>query len=98
MYDLGGYPGAVLQDGEGDTAIVGEVLELPDEADLIRRLDEYEGFDPDRPEASLYVRVERPVVMAGGGRVVASVYEYRGETGGRAPIPDGDYRSWRGRP
>jgi gamma-glutamylcyclotransferase (GGCT)/AIG2-like uncharacterized protein YtfP len=56
LYDLGAFPGAVL-DAAGAERVFGELAELPDEPGRWLRLDAYEGFDPERPEASLFRRV-----------------------------------------
>jgi gamma-glutamylcyclotransferase (GGCT)/AIG2-like uncharacterized protein YtfP len=56
LYDLGPYPGAVLDDA-GAERIFGELVELPGDPALWRRLDRYEGFDARRPEWSLFRRV-----------------------------------------
>src|SRR5262245_19321166 len=66
LYDLGPHPAAVL-DPTAESRIVGEVLSLAE--DQLRALDEYEGYDPDRPETSYYVRVSCRVRMAGGGEL-----------------------------
>jgi gamma-glutamylcyclotransferase (GGCT)/AIG2-like uncharacterized protein YtfP len=56
LYDLGDYPGVVL-DAAGEERVFGELAELPGDAALWARLDRYEGFDPQRPETSLFRRV-----------------------------------------
>jgi gamma-glutamylcyclotransferase (GGCT)/AIG2-like uncharacterized protein YtfP len=64
VYDLGAYPGAVFALGEASGEIEGEVFEVPDE-DVLRALDAYEGFEPDDPEASLFLRIRIEVRMSG---------------------------------
>jgi gamma-glutamylcyclotransferase (GGCT)/AIG2-like uncharacterized protein YtfP len=89
LYDLGEYPGASFgmpaaetkePDTEtavaaGCTSIEGEVYEVPD-ARTWRELDAYEGFEPNNPAASLFVRREIEVKMSSGERVVCWAYEY----------------------
>lgn len=88
LYDLGEYPAAVFG---GNTQIVGEVLELPDDAGTLAALDEYEGFDPDDPQGSLYLRVRRLVRLSGGRSLSCWSYAYNGDVTGHAAIPGGDY-------
>ncbi|MFK7925284.1 MAG: gamma-glutamylcyclotransferase [Bacteroidia bacterium] len=69
LYDLGAYPAMV----HGDGIVYGELYELADEQAL-PILDEYEGFDPDAPASSLYVRE----LLACGERL-AWVYIFQGD-------------------
>jgi gamma-glutamylcyclotransferase (GGCT)/AIG2-like uncharacterized protein YtfP len=81
LYDLGEYPGAVLDEGS-ERRIPGTVFRLPDDADFLSALDEYEGFEPDCPEASLFVRVVCEVEMATGSSHSCSIYVYRRQVEG----------------
>jgi gamma-glutamylcyclotransferase (GGCT)/AIG2-like uncharacterized protein YtfP len=78
LYDLGDYPGAVL-DPSSPQQVSGTVFQLPEDGDLLRQLDEYEGFNPDAPEQSLFLRVQCPVVLATGGVLNCWVYAYNGK-------------------
>ena len=78
LYDLGGYPGAV-PDLRTKNRISGTVLELPEDAGVLRELDVYEGFDPEAPEASEFVRVQQLVEMSEGGAVECWFYRYNCE-------------------
>ena len=62
----------------------GELLELRPGAGL-DAVDAYEGFDPDDPAGSLFVREMRGVTRADGGRVRAWCYVMR-----KSPSPAGD--------
>lgn len=53
LYDLGAYPGLVL---DGDGGVVAERFTVLDEA-AMARLDRYEGYDTHDPEGSLFRRV-----------------------------------------
>lgn len=68
LYDLGGYPGAVA-DPNANGRIIGTVMELPDGEDVLVRLDKYEGFNPQSPTTSEYIR-ERQVAELKSGRTV----------------------------
>lgn len=88
LLDLGAYPGALPGEGAGE--IVGELLEI-DDADLLARLDRYEGYRPERPEASLFVRVEAEVTLPGGRRQPCYAYVFAGDPGDAPEIPGGDW-------
>ena len=88
LYDLGKYPGAVFG---GTAEIVGEVIELPRDERLLAILDDYEGFDPDDPQGSLYLRVRQRVRVADARSLDCWAYAYNHDVRGRATIPGGDY-------
>jgi gamma-glutamylcyclotransferase (GGCT)/AIG2-like uncharacterized protein YtfP len=88
LYDLGEYPGAVLSDA-GPT-IEGQVFELPDDPEVLKRLDEYEEFDPGNPERSLFVREECSVLLDHGKKVNSWVYSYNRHPGSAASLLNGD--------
>lgn len=75
LYDFGRYPGVILDAG-APTEIEGTVYELPADAEILRRLDAYEGFDPEAPESSLFAREKHTVTMDSGGALVCWVYVY----------------------
>jgi gamma-glutamylcyclotransferase (GGCT)/AIG2-like uncharacterized protein YtfP len=81
LYDLGEYPGLVLESQAVHRAL-GTVFRLPDEPDFLTIFDDYEGFEPDCPEASLFVRLEAAVEMLDGGQMNCWVYVYSGPTPG----------------
>lgn len=83
LYDLGEHTGAVL-DANTSTRVIGEVFALPNEPALLQTLDEYEGFDPDAPEQSLFQRVKTEVTLGDGGKQESWIYVYnRAATGTR---------------
>jgi len=56
---------------------VGQVFELPDDPEILRRFDEYEGYDPSHPRVSLFVRRKWPVMLKEAGqKVTCWVYTY----------------------
>ena len=89
LYDLGSYPGAVL-DPAGGQLVHGQVLDVPDEATL-RRLDAYEGYDPADSSSSLFVRTRCDVTLGGGRTVAAWVYVYNRDVSRARPVPGGRY-------
>lgn len=93
LHDFTAYPGLVL----GGQAIVhGTVVRVPDEgADLLwRRLDAYEGFDPDDSQGSLFRRVAAVATLADGRQIDCQTYVFGGNPS-RAPLVPGG--SWFGR-
>jgi gamma-glutamylcyclotransferase (GGCT)/AIG2-like uncharacterized protein YtfP len=75
LYDLGGYPGAV-PDPSSPQKITGTVLQLPEDASILRQFDAYEGFDPKTPEAGEYTRERQSVQLAAGGVIECWFYRY----------------------
>ena len=78
LYDLGGYPGAVA-DPDADGRIAGTVMELPEDESVLERLDAYEGYDPQAPEMSEYIREKQTVELKAGGTVGCWFYRYNRE-------------------
>lgn len=88
LFALGWYPGVKL--GTDHKTLV-DVFHLPED-DLLRRrilfdLDGYEGYSPEAPENSLFVR---KVVTVDGLDVKAFVYEYNLPTN-RPLVENGDW-------
>jgi gamma-glutamylcyclotransferase (GGCT)/AIG2-like uncharacterized protein YtfP len=90
LYDLGEYPGAIL-DANCDRRIIGEVLELPDGESNLAALDHYEGFDRNDRGASLFVRTVCHVILENGEEIECWVYVYNGEIASVKLIESGDY-------
>jgi gamma-glutamylcyclotransferase (GGCT)/AIG2-like uncharacterized protein YtfP len=90
LYDLGQYPGAVL-DPESQCVFSGEILELPT-ADVLARLDEYEEVDATNPERSLFLRVKSPVTLEDGRALQCWLYVYNQDPGSAPLVQMGDYR------
>jgi gamma-glutamylcyclotransferase (GGCT)/AIG2-like uncharacterized protein YtfP len=91
LYDLGHYPGAIADAGAAGR-ISGTVMELPDDGDVLRALDEYEGFDPQSPDTSEFIRERQKVEMANGGTRMCWFYRYNGRTDAARVIQDGEWR------
>lgn len=90
LYDLGEYPGAVLE-GDRHHKIFGKIFELPADAALLERLDAYEGFDPKRPSKSLFLRRRTAISRPGKSRLKGWVYEYNGNVKSVRKIENGQY-------
>jgi gamma-glutamylcyclotransferase (GGCT)/AIG2-like uncharacterized protein YtfP len=89
LFDLGIYPAAVPADD--DSMVAGELYELLDPATVLGALDEIEGFRPNEPERSLYVRVMTDVTLDSGQSRPAWAYFYNAPLGRAERIPSGDY-------
>lgn len=88
LYDLGEYPGLRL---DADTGrVVGEIYDVPPAT--LAELDELEGYDPARVDASEYVR-KRTLVRGESGEVDECwVYEIAERSAaGRRRIAGGDW-------
>ena len=88
LFDLGIYPAAVPAP---DGRVWGELYEMSDVETVLAALDEIEGFTPDHPDRSLYMRGEADVTRADGTAAPAWVYFYNAPLGQASRIPSGDY-------
>jgi gamma-glutamylcyclotransferase (GGCT)/AIG2-like uncharacterized protein YtfP len=86
LFDLGAYPG--LRPGPG--RVVGELHRLVDPG-VLTLLDEFEGFDPARPEDSLYLRQRIVLRRPAAAEAWVYVYNHLPEPGLR--IESGDWRA-----
>jgi gamma-glutamylcyclotransferase (GGCT)/AIG2-like uncharacterized protein YtfP len=97
LYDLGAYPGAVLDDSRV-SKVFGTVYRLPDhealQRELIDALDAYEGIDSASEKESLYLRKPSSATLLDGSKLACWVYVYNGDTAAATPIPDGDYLAY----
>ena len=84
LLDLRHYPGLI----PGRGRVRGQLYRLH-RAELLPVLDREEGYN--------FVRGRTAVTLAGGRRVQAWVYRYRGPRDRAIPIPQGDYRRIRWR-
>jgi gamma-glutamylcyclotransferase (GGCT)/AIG2-like uncharacterized protein YtfP len=88
LFDLGIYPAAIPA---ADQRVFGEVHRMSDVDGVLAALDEIEGYRPDKPDASLYTRVETPVRFDDGHAEPAWVYFYNAPLGQAERIESGDY-------
>lgn len=90
MYNLGGFPG-VVENPNNKEGIVGEVFELPDGEpgnDILRHLDYFENYRPERPEKSSYLRKEIDVL---GQSTFIYVFNRPTNLSWYQPVPGGDW-------
>lgn len=89
LYDLGEYPGAILN--KNGQVISGKVLEIPQDPHILQQLDEYEGFDPVHPQASLFVRRQLLIEVKHGEKLKCWIYVYNRHPGNAPNIAGGDF-------
>jgi gamma-glutamylcyclotransferase (GGCT)/AIG2-like uncharacterized protein YtfP len=91
MFDLGWFPGVVgvpdepvgpmfFAENEVEHFFMAEIIEVDDET--LARLDSYEGYNPNHPASSLYVRKAYQDGF---------IYQYNGNVSGKLPVPTGDW-------
>ncbi|OFW11736.1 MAG: hypothetical protein A3H96_24630 [Acidobacteria bacterium RIFCSPLOWO2_02_FULL_67_36] len=88
LFDVGIYPAAVP---DPDGIVWGEVYSMIDPAAVLAALDEIEGYTPDEPDRSLYLRAQTLVTLPDGTSEQAWVYFYNAPLGHAERIASGDY-------
>lgn len=88
LFDLGIYPAAV-PDPEG--RVWGEVCQMREPDAVLLALDAIEGYCPQEPDASLYMRVEIPIYLEDGSVESGWAYFYNAPLGRAERIASGDY-------
>jgi gamma-glutamylcyclotransferase (GGCT)/AIG2-like uncharacterized protein YtfP len=74
LYDLGEYPGIVLDHSASHT-VAGELFAVPD-AETLTLLDAYEDFRPHDPAHSLFLRTQTTATLPDGSSLTCWVYVY----------------------
>jgi gamma-glutamylcyclotransferase (GGCT)/AIG2-like uncharacterized protein YtfP len=90
LYDLGDYPGAIL-DPLSELEILGTVYRLPLDEEVLRRIDAYEAYYPESPEKSLFLRMVCPVKFDKGRTLPCWIYVYNGSTAGAPILRNGQF-------
>jgi gamma-glutamylcyclotransferase (GGCT)/AIG2-like uncharacterized protein YtfP len=88
LFDIGLYPAAVPAEGG---RVWGEVFELLDRDEVLTALDDIEGYRPEVPDSSLYIRSLVPVHLPEGVTERAWIYFYNAPLGKAPRIESGDY-------
>lgn len=96
LYDLGAYPGLMLN-APGcslSRCVEGELRELVAPDDVFRWLDAYEGMGAAEPLEDPYRRELREVLVTDTGRVLSAwVYVYQGPLASARLLADGRWRA-----
>ncbi len=90
LYQLAGYPGLVMRNG-GREKVWGELYQTTSAEFLFEILDTYEGCSNRQNRPHEYRRVEAEVILKGGRRVSAWLYEYIAPLRGARWIPTGTW-------
>jgi gamma-glutamylcyclotransferase (GGCT)/AIG2-like uncharacterized protein YtfP len=90
LYRIGRYPGAVASAAPGDE-VFGEVFRLHRAADVLARLDVYEGCGPDWPQPTEFARARHRVMLADGAAIEAWAYLYNWPVAGFPQIASGRF-------
>ncbi len=95
LFDLGNYPGMIASDDK--RRVVGELYEIDADhwAEVIARLDEYEGCATADPEPHEYRREVVNARLATGTILPAWAYVLNRWPASFREIDSGDYLSWR---
>ena len=88
LFDLGIYPAAIPA---FDSRVWGELHRMTQPAEVLRELDEIEGYRPSEPDSSLYARLEASVTLDDGRTATAWAYFYNAPLGSAPRIESGDY-------
>lgn len=75
LYRVATYPGAVPST-DPDDRVFGEVYRLRNVAEVLSRLDEYEGCDPAAVAPTQYVRKTEAITLANATVIQAWIYIY----------------------
>lgn len=96
LYDTGDYP-ALVPAGSAHERVHGELyaLDRGDPETLLARLDRFEGYIPEEPSASLFLRIRTEVALDTGECTPAWTYLYNRPAQGFSRIPSGDYAAHR---
>ncbi|MEO7313035.1 MAG: gamma-glutamylcyclotransferase family protein [Chitinophagaceae bacterium] len=90
LYDIGEYPGATKSPGNKST-IRGDIFRLNNAKKVLKTLDAYEGFYPDKLSTSEYLRKKESIEMDNGEILDVWVYWYNLPVEGKQRIRHKDY-------
>ncbi|TSJ39413.1 gamma-glutamylcyclotransferase [Mucilaginibacter corticis] len=89
LYDMGKYPGAVLSNDQAYD-ISGSIVRLKNLEQVLKVLDDYEGFGEDQEQPNLFIRDLLPVITS-DEPVNCWVYLYNLSVNGLMEIKSGNY-------
>jgi len=67
---------ALTPGGKSRKRVHGSIFALPDDPEILRKLDQYEEYQPEDPANSLFIRAKRLVTFENGTRRFCWVYVY----------------------
>jgi len=89
LHDIGEYPGAVR--GGSDSFVYGKIFQMKNSENVLKLLDEYEGFGPDEIQPNLFLR-EPANVETNDSVMECWIYLYNHSVEGLSVISSGKYR------
>jgi gamma-glutamylcyclotransferase (GGCT)/AIG2-like uncharacterized protein YtfP len=92
LYDIGEYPGAILTDG--CSYVFGRIFIMHNVKNVLKLLDDYEGFGPEREQPNLFVR-QMIDIESNKGVISCWCYLYNLDVSGLRVIGSGDYLAYR---
>jgi gamma-glutamylcyclotransferase (GGCT)/AIG2-like uncharacterized protein YtfP len=90
LYDIGNYPGAV-PDVTETWLISGEIIRIKSPVKVFEYLDNYEGYDDEKPESSEYFRKKEWFKMEDDTNIEAWIYWYNFDVSDKERIRENDY-------
>jgi len=87
LYNFKNYPGIILSPTT-NAWVQGEIYQLPEEGQLLRMLDEYEGYEEEFPILSEFIRTTTPVLLPDNRWITCWVYVYNGSVEGLDPVTE----------
>ena len=95
LFDLGEYSGAKPTTTKSKE-VFGKIYEVdPKHFDsVLVTLDDYEEYNPNKKQASLYIRKITPVITQDGSLSLAWVYWYNKPINRKSEIETGDYKKY----
>ena len=89
LYDIGNYPGALLTDRPGNF-VHGAVFKMNDEAEVLKELDDYEGFGDAFTQPNEFIR-KLVQITTKNGILPCWIYLYNHPTSSLTRIYSGKY-------
>jgi len=95
LFDAGSFPAAIKSTNPNDQ-VQGELYAIKNADHLLDKLDNYEGFEPEKPDQSLFFRTKEEVKPSSGDKMVpAWIYLFNRPVTDFQAIPSGDYTAYR---
>lgn len=94
LYEIAGYPGAVMSISKPINIIHGEVYRLLQPEAVLQTLDAYEECSVDFPQPHEYRRAQQTVTLSTGKLMTAWVYLYQHPVCRHKMIANGDYAAY----
>lgn len=88
LYDIGSYPGAILEDCE--EYIYGVILQVDDPEVVFSEIDDYEGYGDEQPEPNEFIRIPANIETV-SETVTCYIYVYNLPVNGLQKIEGGRY-------